>query len=141
MTQNQPILIVEDDLDDQEVLTEIFTELNVPHQLLFFTVCADALKYLKSSSVKPFLIICDINLPGLNGLEFKQKIDEDKELRKKSIPFVFLSTAASKLIVDEAFGTTASQGFFEKSSDMDKIKETISAILAYWRLSKHPSPQ
>jgi CheY-like chemotaxis protein len=45
---------------------------------------------------QPFVIISDINLPESSGMECKQQIDNDENLRLKSIPFVFLSTSISK---------------------------------------------
>src|SRR4051812_47643546 len=89
-----PIVIVEDDIDDQHILEEVMSELAIPNERIFFTRSDDAINYLKTTTAQPFLIVCDINLPGLNGLQFKQQLDADDQLKKKSIPFIFFTTAA-----------------------------------------------
>src|SRR5687768_2818899 len=89
-----PIILVEDDADDEDIFEEVLKELKVYNKIVWFINAKDAMEYLKATSEQPFIIFCDINLPGLSGIEMKRKIDADKELRRKSIPFVFYSTAA-----------------------------------------------
>jgi CheY-like chemotaxis protein len=84
-----PIIIVEDDRDDRFIIAEVLKELNIPNKTLWFSKCMEAFDYLKSNDDQPFIIICDINLPEVNGIEFKRQVDSDPELRRKSIPFVF----------------------------------------------------
>jgi CheY-like chemotaxis protein len=138
MKKNGPILIVEDDLDDQEMLREIFGELSLSHPVRMFSQCSSALEYLKTTLEKPFLILSDINLPAMNGFEFKQNIDSDKKLREKSIPFIFFSTCANENIVNEAYKKFTIQGFFQKPASIIELKNIILSILHYWKICKHP---
>jgi len=101
MAQSGPVIIIEDDVDDEEILKEVLTELKVKNEVVCFEVCPDAWTFLKTTTERPLIIFCDINLPKQNGLDFKQ-IDEDAELRKKSIPFIFYSTSADQATVNEA---------------------------------------
>src|SRR3954471_24148599 len=96
MAKSGPIVIVEDDIDDREIYSEIIKDLGVPNELIFFKKCPDAFRYLKAAPKQAFIILCDINLPGQSGLEFKKQIDDDHELRQQSIPFVFISTNAGR---------------------------------------------
>ncbi len=73
MAISGPIIIVEDDIDDQEIFADVIKELGISNELIFFPRCPEALQFLQTSTKQPFIIICDINLPGLNGLEFKNK--------------------------------------------------------------------
>lgn len=139
MKINGPIVIVEDDLDDQEVMQEIFAELALAHPVKMFSKCWCALEYLTTTLEKPFLILSDINLPGMNGFEFKQEIDSDKKLRDKSIPFIFFSTSANEAIVSEAYKRFTIQGFFQKPPSMKELNEIILSILHYWKICKHPA--
>ena len=139
MYKKRPIIIVEDDLDDQEIMDELMKELNVPHERIFFSLADDAFQYLKQTTDQPFIILCDINLPIVNGLEFKRRVDEDDELRQKSIPFIFLSTSADKRSVNEAYTKLTVQGFFKKESSMPDLKRALSVIMEYWNLTKHPN--
>ena len=87
MNKNGPILIIEDDDDDQLVLQEVFEELAFTNEILFFSDGEKALSYLESTSIKPFLIISDINMPKLNGFQLRDKIHNNEELRLKCIPY------------------------------------------------------
>jgi len=84
-----PIILIEDDVEDKDVFLDILKDLDISNPVIWFQNCDDAFSYLKMTSEQPFIIFCDLNLPGMNGIECKGQIDEDKELRKKSIPFVF----------------------------------------------------
>jgi CheY-like chemotaxis protein len=139
MPYSGPIVIVEDDVDDQEIVAEILKELEAPNELLIFDNCTDALHFLKFATKQPFIILCDINLPQLNGLEFKKDIDTDSALRQKCVPFIFFSTAATKPIVTEAYTRMTVQGFFQKSSNIKELKHQLYIIMEYWRLCKHPN--
>src|SRR5687767_2669951 len=97
-----PIIVVEDDADDRDIMEQILKELEVENKVVWFTSSKDAFAYLKTTSEQPFLIMCDVNLPGENGIEFKWRVDADRQLRKKSIPFVFYSTAVNQTSVNDA---------------------------------------
>jgi len=94
--ESGPIIIIEDDEDDRDIIEEVLKELKIPNPTVFFTGCIEAYEYLQTHNNQPFIIFCDINLPDLSGIEFKRQIDAHKELRQKSIPFVFFSTSADK---------------------------------------------
>ena len=134
-----PIIIIEDDQDDRDIIEEVLKELSIPNETIWFTRCLNAFDYLKTHTNQPFLIFCDINLPGLSGIELKKQIDADKELRKKSIPFVFLSTSADKKYVNEAYTEMTVQGYFQKANSYDETKKNVKAILEYWKICKHPN--
>jgi CheY-like chemotaxis protein len=134
-----PIILVEDDLDDQDLMKEVFKELGVENELKFFTSAIDAYDYLDSTTDKPFIIFSDVNLPRMSGAELKKKINQNDKLRKKSIPFIFLTTTSSHTAVAEAYDNLA-QGFFTKPHDMKSLREMVNMILDYWKLCKHPNP-
>lgn len=135
---HDPIVVVEDDADDQYFIKMICEKLGVTAELLFFGDGLKALTYLKTTTKKTFLILSDINMPVMNGLELRRNIQQDEELRKKSIPFVFLSTAARPKEVAEAYDLTV-QGFFLKATQLGEMEETIEQILRYWVMCKHPN--
>jgi CheY-like chemotaxis protein len=137
--QTGPIVIVEDDEDDKEIIEEVLKELKIPNKTIYFTRCPEAFDYLKTHNNQPFIIFCDINLPEQSGIEFKRKIDTDPQLRQKSIPFVFLSTSAEKEYVNEAYGELTVQGYFQKANSYTDCKNMIRLILEYWKICKHPN--
>jgi CheY-like chemotaxis protein len=73
MNKTGPIVIIEDDIDDQDILSEIFKELNYSNKLIFFSDSVKALEYLTDTDTEPFLVLSDINMPKLNGMELRGK--------------------------------------------------------------------
>jgi CheY-like chemotaxis protein len=138
MSNYGPILLVEDDEDDREILEEVFKSLGVKNTLLFFENGLDVLNYLMAATEQPFLILCDLNLPKMRGMELRHRLNENEYLRKKSIPFVFLSTSADPGAVRDAYDHTV-QGFFQKEHRYDQVKSMIKLITDYWTVCKHPN--
>lgn len=134
-----PVILVDDDTDDKDVFQDILKDLSVPNPFIWFKNCEEAFLFLKSTTEQPFVIFCDVNIPGFSGIEFKRKIDENKALRRKSIPFVFCSTAVSQKIVNEAYTQMTVQGFFQKKNSYEEQKKMISLILEYWEGCRHPN--
>lgn len=141
MSKSGVIVIIEDDLDDRKFLGEIIKELNVTNELKWFETSEEALDFISTTFQSIFIILSDVNLPGKSGLEFKKTLDDNPELRRKSIPFIFYSTAANQDDVNEAFLTMTTQGFFKKGPDYENAKIAIKVILDYWRLCRHPNTQ
>jgi response regulator RpfG family c-di-GMP phosphodiesterase len=139
MANRGPVIIVEDDADDEAIFNEILRELNISNNIKWFGNSDDAIHYLKTTTDQPFIIFSDVNLPGDNGIEFKRQIDKDKRLRKKSIPFVFYSTAVDRRIVDEVYTQMTVQGFFKKGNSYKEIRNNIKLIFDYWQICKHPN--
>ena len=139
MSKYGPIIVIEDDQDDQSFLQEVVKELNVPNVLQFFTNTSSAYQYLIETPLQPFFILCDINLPVESGIDFKKRIDLNPYLRQKSIPFLFFSTAVDKGIVTKAYTELTIQGFFRKENTLDDLKKTIAVIVDYWKLCHHPN--
>ena len=139
MSKLGPIVIVEDDLDDQEMIQEAMEEVGIKNDLVFFDRSLKAFEFLKSTTQQPFLILSDVNLPAQNGIEFKRQIDEDRQLREKSIPFVFYSTAVDKNSVNTAYQELTVQGFFKKKNKYEELKKDLKLIVDYWTTCKHPN--
>jgi CheY-like chemotaxis protein len=133
-----PIIIIEDDPDDQDMFRELIMEFGVPNPLIFFDNAVDAMEYLLGDG-QPFLILCDVNLPMQNGLEFKKVVDEHPELRKKSIPFVFCTTSIDAGAIKKAYLDMTVQGYFKKGSSMEEMRRSLKVIFEYWLLSAHPN--
>ena len=139
MAVNGPVIIIEDDEDDIHIMEEVFKSLPMPNPVLYFRECEKVYEYLKTTREKPFLIFSDINLPGMSGMELKKKINEEADIRRKSIPFVFLTTTSNHVIVLESY-ELLSQGFFTKPDTIAGIKNMMEMIFNYWRIAQHPNP-
>jgi CheY-like chemotaxis protein len=131
MNKNGPVIIIEDDQDDQEILKEVFETLAYKNKVMFFGDGEEALEYLHRSDVLPFLILSDINMPKLDGFALREKLKSDAALQLKCIPYLFFSTAATQKAVIDAYSLSV-QGFFVKQSNIKEIEATISCIMEYW---------
>jgi CheY-like chemotaxis protein len=134
-----PIIVIDDDDDDRTIFESVLDELVVDNKRLWFTSCKDAFDYLLKTDEQPFVIFCDVNIPGVAGIEFKRQIDKDPSLRKKSIPFIFYSTSVDQATVNEAYTQMTVQGFFQKKDRYDEVKKDIKLILDYWHECRHPN--
>jgi CheY-like chemotaxis protein len=132
-----PIIIVDDDDDDHYILKRVCEKIGVVSPVRFFNDAKKVLTYLKETNEKPFIILSDVNMPVVNGLDLKRSIDADPELRKKSIPFIFFSTSAMAGIVREAYEMCV-QGFFIKGQNLEELEKTLRVILEYWMRCEQP---
>ncbi|MFD2933260.1 response regulator [Spirosoma flavum] len=140
MSFKGPLISIEDDEDDQYLIARIIEALAIPNELLFFSNGEEALRYLETTSEQPFLILCDINMPIMDGLELRKRINKSDYLRKKSIPFVYLTTAASPELVRIAYDETV-QGFHKKAAQYADFQEQIELIIKYWQNCLHPNSE
>ena len=138
MNKSGPIIIIEDDIDDQEILVEIFKDLDYKNNLVFFRDGLEALNYLTETETEPFLVLSDINMPKLSGLELREKVHNNEDLRMKSIPYLFFSTSAEQRHVIDAYSRSI-QGFFVKPHGYDKLKKVIVKIVEYWQECESPN--
>jgi DNA-binding NarL/FixJ family response regulator len=138
MNKNGPVIIIEDDLDDQGFLTEIFTKLNYPNKLIFFPNGSKAYDFLSTTEEIPFIILSDVHMPFVNGFDLKKKIRTDCESGIQCVPFLFFSTISTKNILVDAY-TNSTQGFFLKDSSMTELEKTIRVIMDYWKRCFSPN--
>ncbi len=138
MNKGGPIIIIEDDMEDQDILSSVFKALDCKNEIIFFNEGEKALEYLINTDIEPFIIFSDINMPRLSGIELRAKIHENEDLRLKSIPYLFFSTSAEQRHVIDAYSKSI-QGFFIKPTSYQGIKDVIKTILTYWETCVSPN--
>lgn len=138
MYKNGPVIVIEDDADDQFFLQEVFTKLGYPNEIVFLRDGEAALDYLHKPEVKPFLILSDINLPKLTGFELRDKLKTDANIALQCITYLFFSTALNQRAVIDAYSHSA-QGFFVKQTDLGDMETVIKVIMEYWRNCQSPN--
>lgn len=131
MNRQGPIIIIEDDVDDQEILEQVFESLSYPNEIIFFSDAEKALDFLIETTVDPFIIFSDINMPRLSGIELREKIHQNENLRLRSIPYLFFSTTAEQSHIINAYSKSI-QGFFIKPNSYTEFQDTIKTIMEYW---------
>ena len=138
MNKKGPIVVIEDDLDDQMVLKAVFERIKVENEVRFFSDGEAALLYLKDPQVCPFLILSDVNMPKLNGFELKRMVQTNEALSAKCIPYLFFTTAVNEKAVYDAY-TMSAQGFFVKPSSFEELVTILTTMIGYWKLCYSPT--
>ena len=112
-------------------------DLNIKNQLVSTANGEEALEYLKNNdNKKPGIILLDLNMPKMNGIEFLTIIKADETL--KTIPVIVLTTSNQQQDIAESFKFSVA-GYIVKSVDYTEFTEAINTINLYWTLSKLPS--
>lgn len=138
MALQGPVIVIEDDSNDADVIAAAIQDLKIPNALLHFGSGPEALEYLMTTNDKPLVILSDIRMPGMDGLSLLRRIQATEFLRRKAIPFVFFTGIANRRLIDEAYDIGV-QGFFKKADNYIGLRDQIYAILAYWTRCLHPN--
>lgn len=134
MDTNKPILLVEDDDLDAKTVRRALKELHVTNPLARVIHGEEALAWLRDPAHgPPCLVLLDLNLPVMNGIEFLRAAKADPALRP--IPVVVLTT--SRLEADKLASFEFSvAGYMVKPVDYTQFVEVVRAINVYWTLSE-----
>lgn len=136
MKTDKPLLLVEDDEVDVLTVRRALRDLNVENDLLVASNGEEALDVLRQSGdSKPALILLDLNMPRMNGLEFLRQAR--KESLVQGVPVVVLTTSRQDQDILEGF-ELAVAGYMVKPVDYRKFLEVMSTIDRYWSTSELP---
>ncbi len=131
-TKLKPVLLVEDDIVDAMTVKRALKELKVQNELVHTTDGKKALEYLRApGSAKPCVILLDLNMPEMNGIEFLQVIKADGALRM--IPVVMLAASSEEKNIVETFNLGVA-GYIFKPVDSKKLDE-FKPIKLYWTVN------
>ena len=133
---NTPILLVEDDQVDVMTVKRALKEIHVTNPVVNMENGEEALKYLRDpKSVKPCIILLDLNMPIMNGIEFLQVAKQDAQLRR--IPVVVLTTSEEQQDKVNSFDLGVA-GYMAKPVDYRQFVDVMRTIDAYWTISEIP---
>lgn len=139
MKNTNHIILIDDDEDDLLTYEEAIDLLGIPNKVLSFNNPVKALNYLMQEHPVPLLIICDVNMPLLNGFELRKRIQETTLLPKTVLsPFIFLSTAGDNQYVNTAFSLNIN-GYFTKPNTFEGFTSLLKNIISYWSNSNMPT--
>jgi len=134
MRRDKPILLVDDDEVDQMTVRRALKDIHVTNRLDIAGDGEEALAYLNDdSNQKPGIILLDLNMPRINGIEFLTEIKKDSELKK--IPVVVLTTSKEEQDKVNSFELGIS-GYMLKPVDYSQFVEVVRTIDLYWTLSE-----
>lgn len=131
---SNPILLVEDDEVDAMTVKRALKEIRVTNRLVQATHGEAALEHLADEqNPRPCLILLDLNMPIMNGIEFLQVIKQHPAWRR--IPVVVLTTSREEQDKVASFDWSVA-GYMTKPVDYLKFVEAMRTIDAYWTLSE-----
>ena len=138
MNKNGEVILVEDDVDDQENFKQAYEELGIKNRLLIFPNGEQAYQYFNNTKKDLFLIICDINMPVMTGIQLRDQMQQVGEVRLRTIPFLFMTTGTAPNNIIYAYSHSV-QGFFQKPDSFSALKAVIQNIFNYWASCTEPS--
>jgi CheY-like chemotaxis protein len=133
---NKPILLIEDDQVDTMTVKRALKEIHVTNPLVHVENGEEALHYLRDPQrEKPCIMLLDLNMPIMNGIEFLQVAKHDDQLKR--IPVVVLTTSEEQQDKVNSFNLGVA-GYMAKPVDYRQFVEVMRSIDAYWTISEMP---
>jgi len=141
--KNKVILLVEDNPDDVKLTLRALRKSNILNEVVVADDGVRALDYLfgtgehssRDVSIKPQVILLDLNMPRLNGLEVLQKIRTDD--RTKLLPVVVLTTSSEDKDRIESYNLGANS-YVRKPVDFNEFAKAVNQLGLYWLLLNEP---
>jgi CheY-like chemotaxis protein len=136
MRGTRPILLVEDDRVDVLSVKRAFKDLKIANSLEVVGNGEAALEWLSDKhNPKPCVILLDLNMPRMNGLEFLKAMRNDEDLRRIPVIVLTSSKGEQELLETYEYGVA---GYMVKPADYLQLVEVMRVIDLYWTVSEIP---
>ncbi len=136
INDSAPIMLLEDDEIDAITVRRAIKEIDIKNDLVHHSNGEEALEYLQNETNKlPCLILLDINMPRMNGIEFLEEIKDIDRLKR--IPVIVLTTSKEDQDRYNTFNLGIS-GYMVKPVSYEKFLDVMASIKAYWMNSEFP---
>jgi CheY-like chemotaxis protein len=131
------IILVEDDEVDVMTVKRAFAKNNISNPLFVASNGIEALELLRKENVpaRRRLILLDVNMPKMNGIEFLRELRADPNLQQSSV--VMMTTSNEERDRIEAFKLNVA-GYLLKPVTFQQFAEVMSTINKYWALMEMP---
>lgn len=134
---SDPILLVEDNPDDIVLTQRAFERNNIQNEIVVASDGAEALRLLFEEELQPSLILLDLKLPRIGGLEVLDRIHADERVRL--IPTVVLTSSREEEDVVAGYRLGANS-YIRKPVDFADFVDTVRNVGLYWLLVNEPPP-
>ena len=139
------VLLVEDNPDDVELTLRAFRKNNLVNEVIVANDGVEALDYLfgtgdyagRDLSALPQLILLDLKLPKIDGLEVLRRIRDDE--RTKLLPVVVLTSSREEQDLMQSYALHANS-YIRKPVDFDQFIESVRQLGLYWLVMNEPPP-
>jgi CheY-like chemotaxis protein len=133
---NKPLLLVEDDQVDVMTIKRALKEIHVVNSVVHVENGEQALAYLRNpDNERPCIILLDLNMPVMNGIEFLEVAKRDDQLRR--FPVIVLTTSEEQEDKLNSFDLGVA-GYMAKPVDYRQFVEVMRSIDLYWTISEMP---
>lgn len=129
MAEEIDILLVEDNVSDVELIREAMAEVCGPHRIELASDGEVALRILAQRQDRPHLIILDLNLPKVSGIEVLRAIK--REPRYKAIPVLILTNSTAQDDVARCYNSYANT-YLRKPVGYDRLSAMIRSTWEFW---------
>lgn len=130
------ILLVEDDDVDAMTIERAFKKLRVGNTIVRACDGLEAFELLNDSVLaSPFIILLDLQMPRMNGLEFLEALRKDPK-HASSIVFVLTTSKADEDMISSYKHNVA--GYFLKNSAGDEFLDIVNVLDGYWKIVHFP---
>ena len=133
MERKLNILLIEDDAIEVMKMNRTISKLGLGHNIMEANNGELALKRLEEKSSLPDIILLDLNMPKINGIEFLTILKKDKDLHH--IPTIILTTSKNNKDLIECFRIGIS-GYIIKPLKYEDYVSKIEKILEYWSINE-----
>ncbi|MEN2399325.1 response regulator [Flavobacterium sp. MC2016-06] len=133
MAKSLNILLIEDDVIEVMKFNRVLKNLAFNHQIIEATNGEEALGILKKKEIVPDIIILDLNMPKLNGIEFLNILKTDDTL--KFIPAIILTTSNNHKDVLECYKIGIA-GYILKPLKYEEYVDRLAKLLTYWSINE-----
>lgn len=127
------ILLIEDDNIEIMKLQRTVSKLSLQHNIIEAKNGEQALETLRSANPLPDVILLDLNMPRMSGIEFLRILKEDDILRY--LPTVILTTSENRVDLLECYKIGIA-GYIIKPLKYDDYQDKLSKVLAYWDVNE-----
>ncbi|MDN3667410.1 response regulator [Algibacter miyuki] len=127
------ILLIEDDMIEIMKLNRAVSSLKLDHKIIETNNGEDALTFLEKKEELPDIILLDLNMPKINGIEFLSILKKDDVL--KYIPTIILTTSSNQKDLLECYRIGIA-GYVLKPLKYEEYVSKIEKLLAYWSINE-----
>lgn len=127
------VLLIEDDVIEVMKLNRAISSLNLSHKIVEANNGEEALKILQKKDELPDIILLDLNMPKINGIEFLTILKKDDVL--KYIPTIILTTSSNQKDLLECYEIGIA-GYILKPLKYEDYVDKIEKLLAYWSINE-----
>ena len=136
MTQGEiEVLLVEDNPSDVELTLRALQKRNLANRVVVARDGVEALQLLERAEAPPKVVLLDLKLPKLNGLEVLRRMKSDD--RTKRIPVVVLTSSHEEPDVEETYRLGVNS-YIVKPVDFESFASAVAEVGLYWLLLNHP---